>query len=83
MTLIKSKKYAQVAFPLTSFQNFTYSIPEDLINQIKIGSCVKASIRRKERIGFVVQITDRPYFKGKIIDLNGSLEQDLSIPDDL
>ena len=83
MTLIKSKKYAQVAFPLTSFQNFTYSIPEDLINQIKIGSCVKASIRRKERIGFVVQITDRPYFKGKIIDLNGSLEKDLSIPDDL
>ena len=50
MTLIKSKKYAQVAFPLTSFQNFTYSIPGDLINQIKIGSCVKASIRRKERI---------------------------------
>jgi primosomal protein N' (replication factor Y) (superfamily II helicase) len=76
-------KYAQVAFPLTSFRHFTYLIPVNYINEIKIGSCVLAPIRNNERIGFVVNISNNTDFKGKIQELKGRLEKDLSIPKNL
>jgi len=79
----ENSNYAQVAFPLTSFKNFTYVIPASLKNQIKIGSCVLAPIRNKERIGFVINISDKTRFDGNIYELKGRLEKDLSIPKDL
>ena len=79
----ENSKYAQVAFPLTSFKNFTYLIPSDLKNKIKIGSCVLAPIRNSERIGFVIEISEKSNYNGKIYELKGRLEKDLSIPKDL
>ena len=79
----ENSKYAQVAFPLTSFKNFTYLIPTDLRNEIEIGSCVLAPIRKKERVGFVINISNTTEFDGKIFELKGRLEKDLSIPKDL
>ena len=76
-------KYVQVAFPLTSFKQFTYSIPHALLPEIDIGTCVKAPIRGKERIGYVVNIEDFPNYDGKIFELKGRMEKDLSIPKDL
>lgn len=83
MSQNENSKFAQVAFPLTSFKNFTYLIPTDLRNEIEVGSCVLAPIRKKERVGFVVNISNTTEFDGKIFELKGRLEKDLSIPKDL
>ena len=57
MSKLKNEiKYVKVAFPLTSFKQFTYSIPQALLTEIDIGTCVQAPIRGKERIGYVVNI---------------------------
>ena len=84
MSKLKNEiKYVQVAFPLTSFKQFTYSIPQALLTEIDIGTCVQAPIRGKERIGYVVNIENSPNYDGKIFELKGRLEKDLSIPKDL
>ena len=82
-TLENEIKYAQVAFPLTSFKQFTYTIPQSLISKIEVGACVLAPIRNNERVGFVTHISDKSNYEGKVFELRGRLEKDLSIPKDL
>ena len=39
--------YAYVAFPIANYQQFIYSIPSDLIEDIKEGQCIQAPFKNK------------------------------------
>ncbi len=46
--------FAEVAFPISSYTQFTYSIPKEYIDQIQIGTRVKATLGRRLVTGIVV-----------------------------
>ncbi len=58
--------FAQVAFPISNFQKFTYHIPNDLIHEVHVGTRVVAPIQKRNSQGIVVRISKKPSFKGKI-----------------
>ncbi len=75
--------FAQVSFPISSFQTFTYKIPNSLLKSINQGTCVNAMINRKVQVGFVVSITDKTNYNGTILSINSIKEEDLHIPSEL
>ncbi len=65
------KKFAQIAIPLAVTGNFTYSIPDEFVNKIKIGHRVKINFGKKTILGFVVDFIDNCELKNikQIIDI--------------
>ena len=61
--------YAEVAFPISSYQTFTYQIPVDLTDQVRVGVRVKAPLGRRTVQGVVVSLMDKTNFKGKLKNL--------------
>jgi len=57
--------FADVMFPISSYQMFTYSIPEKLGVKVKVGLRVKAPMGKREVQGIIVAIKKEPGFKGK------------------
>ncbi len=58
--------FAKVAFPISNFQTFTYSVPEELNKKIKIGTRVITPFGRNERQGIVVSTDRTASYKGSI-----------------
>ena len=58
--------FAEVAFPISNFQTFSYSIPNDLIKKIQIGSRVVAPFGNRSSQGIVVEVLKENSYKGKI-----------------
>ena len=56
--------FAEVAFPISSYVQFTYQIPDELTKQIHVGSRVKAPLGKRNVIGIVVTKSKRSDFKG-------------------
>ena len=56
--------YADVAFPISGFQTFTYRVPEALKSKIKIGSRIRAPFKTKLTTGIIVLLRDKTSFKG-------------------
>ena len=75
--------FAHISFPISSFKTFIYKIPNLLKNKIKYGSCVNASINKSLQVGFVVQISNKTDFKGKILNIDSIRENELHIPKEL
>jgi len=73
--------YAEVAFPISSYQTFTYQIPEELNDRVKVGVRVKAPLGRRMVQGVVVSKTETSKFKGKIRGLS-ALVDDLPVLDE-
>ncbi len=48
--------HVNIAFPIGIHQTFTYSVPESLTEDIKIGARVVAPLKRREAQGYVVEI---------------------------
>ncbi len=67
--------FAQVTFPISSFQTFSYEIPKELINNVIPGTCITAPLNKRKQIGFVVSISEAVDFKGKILPLS-SIHED-------
>ena len=57
--------FAEVAFPISSYTQFTYSIPKEFIDQIQIGTRVKAPLGRRLVTGIVVSKSTESDYKGK------------------
>lgn len=70
--------FAEVAFPISGFQTFTYKISKQLTPKIKIGSRVKAPFGHKAAQGIVIKIKNSTSFHGKVKDISG-LVDDISI----
>ena len=58
--------YVDVAFPIPSFQIFTYKVPKELISKIILGSRVKVPFKNKVIYGIIVSIKNNTLFKGNL-----------------
>ena len=58
--------FAEVAFPIRSFQTFIYSVPKEYASEIHVGSRVYAPFRNKIIQGVVVNIKNTNSFQGSI-----------------
>ena len=58
--------FAEVAFPIRSFQTFTYSIPNEHASNIYIGTRVSVPFRNKAIQGIVVNIKKNNSYLGPI-----------------
>lgn len=58
--------FAEVAFPISSYQTFSYSIPKEFANRIQVGLRVKAPLGKRVAQGIIVALPDEIGFKGKI-----------------
>ena len=58
--------FAEVAFPIRSFQTFTYSVPKEHASEITVGSRVHVPFRNKTIHGIVVSIKNTSTFQGSL-----------------
>jgi primosomal protein N' (replication factor Y) len=70
--------FAEIAFPISGFQTFTYKIPKDLAQEVQIGSRVNVQFGPRKIHGIVTGLKSTSSFKGKIKDITG-LVDDLPI----
>ena len=69
--------YADIAFPISSYQVFTYLIPEKLRNNIKIGIRVKAPFQRRSVYGVVVGVSATTDYKKRIRSIDSLVDNEL------
>ncbi|MCX7798524.1 MAG: primosomal protein N' [Melioribacter sp.] len=67
--------YAQVVFPLSFRNSFTYEIPEDLKESVKIGVRVIAPFGKRILTGFVIDLIDATDIKEKIKSLKDVIDE--------
>ena len=58
--------FADISFPISSYQIFSYKIPIKMYNKLDIGMRVKAPLGPREIQGIVVDIKRKTNFKGSI-----------------
>ena len=75
--------FARVAFPISSFQTFTYSVPVEFQKQITEGTCVHTTMGKQKLTGYVVAVEKSTLFTGKIKDISGIHEDELNLPKEL
>ncbi len=58
--------FAEVTFPLSRFDSFTYEVPDALKKDIRPGVCVKTPFRKIERVGYVTKISAEARYSGAL-----------------
>ena len=58
--------FAEVSLPISSFQTFTYLVPENLESQSLIGSRVTVPFGNRKVSGVIVSLTDSTSFSGEV-----------------
>ncbi len=58
--------FAEVAFPIRSFQTFTYSVPKEYAHKIHVGIRVRVPFRNKTIQGVIVNIKNTNSYKGPL-----------------
>ena len=53
-------EYAEIALPVAVHGTFTYSVPEELRDGVRLGSRVEVPLGTKRTTGFVVGLSDQP-----------------------
>lgn len=66
--------FAEVAFPISGYQTFIYSIPQNLRDTVQIGSRVKAPFGPRLAQGIIVKISESTSFQGTTKDLIGCVD---------
>jgi primosomal protein N' (replication factor Y) (superfamily II helicase) len=69
-------RYAEVAVPMAVHGAFTYLIPDDLRDSVRLGSRVEVEIGAKRTTGFVVGFPDRAPAEGKLKAIRSLLDED-------
>ena len=67
--------FAEISLPISSFQTFTYSVPENLKKSLLVGSRVKVPFGARKVSGIVVSLIEESSFAGNlksIIDVDDS-----------
>ena len=70
--------FAEVAFPISNFQSFTYVIPKELKNEIQLGSRVLAPFGKRNCQGMVLGIKSTTSYSGKTKSIH-SLVDDIPV----
>lgn len=73
--------YAEIAFPISSYQTFTYEIPAGLRERVQVGVRVKAPLGRRTVQGVVVGLSATTVFDGNIRAIT-ALVDDLPVLDE-
>ena len=74
--------YAEVCFPFSLSQTFSYYVPQELQSQIKAGYFVVVNFRAKPIKGLVTNLSFNTQFKGKLNNII-SIDLDNVIPNEL
>jgi len=74
--------YAEICLPILLNKTFTYKVPRHLIQSIKDGSCVTVSFNNKKCNGFVVSLSNKKLFNGKLNSII-SINDNTDIPSEL
>ena len=61
--------FAEVAFPISGYKTFIYSIPQNLRDTVQIGSRVNAPFGSRSVNGVIVKISKTTSFKGNTKEL--------------
>ena len=72
--------YADVSFPISSFQVFSYKVPENLATAASVGSTVNAPLGKRMVSGIIVRCYSESKYTGKIKEI-ASIEQGKPILD--
>ena len=72
--------YADVSFPISSFQVFSYKIPENLASVASVGSTVNAPLGKRMVSGIIVSCYSESKYSGKIKEIT-SIEEGKPILD--
>jgi len=75
--------FAEISFPISSYQVFSYEIPDNLKSQIVVGARVKVPFRNRQAEGIVVGINSSTDFKGKIKEVDSLVDNQLVLNDSL
>lgn len=67
--------FAQVIFPLPFRNSYTYSIPEQLLDSVKVGVRVVVPFGKRVLTGFVISLSDTTDIKEKIKHVKDVLDQ--------
>ena len=62
--------YANIVFPIASFQSFIYKIPHNLKKDIYVGCPVNVPFKNKIILGYVESISTDTHYKGKIYSID-------------
>lgn len=66
--------FAKVAFPISNFQTFTYSVPLKLRKSVEVGTRIIAPLRGKTIQGIVVKVENKSRFKGEIKNIKSLVD---------
>ena len=66
--------FADVSFPISSYQTFSYKVPKVLKEQVAIGVRVKVPFGNRKAQGIVVGIQKTTEFKGKISEIESLID---------
>ncbi|MFL2983159.1 MAG: primosomal protein N' [Candidatus Neomarinimicrobiota bacterium] len=66
--------FVEIAFPISNFQTFTYSVPDHLIVKVQIGSRVNAPFGNRKLQGIIVNVTKKNPYKGKIKSIHNLID---------
>ncbi len=69
--------YADIAFPISSYQVFTYQIPAKMRNSVKIGVRVKAPFQKRLVNGVVVGVSDTTDYKRRVRSIDSLVDNEL------
>ena len=75
--------FADVSFPISSFQVFSYKIPDQLVNSISVGSTVNAPLGNRIVSGIIVNCYSKKKFDGKIKELKSLVDGKPVLDDNL
>ena len=75
--------FAEVSFPISSYQTFSYKVPEHLTSQITVGIRVKVPLGNRKVNGIVVGISNSSSFKGKIREIHDLIDDQQVLNDNL
>ena len=75
--------FADISFPISSFQVFSYKIPDFLAKKILIGSTVNAPLGKRNVNGVVVKCYSEKKYQGTIKEINSVIDDKPILDDNL
>ncbi len=75
--------FADISFPISSYQVFSYKIPTRLRSKVFIGMRVMAPVRNRKAQGIIVAIKASSEFKGKIREIDSLVDKSPVLNDKL
>ena len=68
--------YADIAFPISSYKIFTYRIPVDMRNSVKIGARVRVPFNKRPVNGVVVGVSVTTDYKGRLRSIDSLVDNE-------